>query len=59
MERSRFRGGILALSTGCTTLAVALSRFGLAFSPVHGVVIGAGAALSALGLWNVFTARID
>jgi hypothetical protein len=59
MERSRFRGGILALSTGCTALAVALLRFGLAFSPVHTVLIGVGAALSALGLWNVFTARIE
>ncbi len=59
MEGSRFRGGILALSAGCTTLALALSRFGLASGQVQTVLIGAGAALSALGLWNVFSARIE
>ena len=59
MEYSRYRQGWVAISTGATSLVLAVARIVPSISHAHALMLGAGIVLSALGLWNVFTARID
>lgn len=59
MEYLRYRQGWLAVSAGGTSLTLALARIVPSISHGHALMTGAGIVLSALGLWNVFTARID
>lgn len=59
MGYSRYRQGWVALSTGATTATLALARIVPSITHAHALMLGAGIVLSALGLWNLFTARID